>query len=112
MAGTPKTIAGPAYIANAATNIFTPNAALKYQITHIHVTNNTAGAVTFTLAVSTTGDASGGKEIVKDYSVAAKGSSTSSFDYYGTLALDGSNSAHFLVGVASAATSLIITVEG
>lgn len=112
MAGTPKLIAPPAFISASIANIFTPNAALKYQITHIHVTNNTAGAVTFSLGVSTTGDLAAGKELVKDYSLSAKGSSTANFDYYGSLSLDGSNSAHFLTGVASAGSSLIITVEG
>jgi hypothetical protein len=112
MAGTPKLIAAPAFLAAAVANIFTPNAALKYQITHIHVTNNTAGAVTFSLFVDTTGGQTAGKELVKDFSCAAKGSSSSSFDLYNGPTLDGSNSAHFLTGVASAGSSLIIFVEG
>jgi hypothetical protein len=112
MAGTPKLIAAPAYLPAAAANIFTPNSVLKYQITHIHVTNRTAGAVTFSLFVGATGGSTAGTELVKDYSLAAAGSSTSSWDYYGTLALDGSNANHFLTGVASAGSSLVITVEG
>lgn len=112
MAGTPKTIAGPAYVASSATNIFTPNSALKYTITHIHVTNKDAATRTFTLYVGATGGSAGGTEIVKDYSLAATGSSSSSWDYYGQLSLDGSNSNHFLTGIASAASTCVITVEG
>jgi hypothetical protein len=112
MAGTPKTIAGPAFLSNAIANIFTPNAALKYQITHISVTNNTAGAVTFSLFVDTTGAGTAGKELVKDYSLAAKGTAGATWDRYNGPTLDGSNAAHFLTGLASALSSLIITVEG
>ena len=112
MAGTPKLIAAPAYLANAVANIFTPNAALRYQITHISVTNNTAGAVTFSLFVDTTGAGTAGKEIVKDYSLAAKGTAGATWDKYNVATLDGAVAANFLTGVASAATSLIIMVEG
>lgn len=112
MAGTRKTIAGPAYIANAAANIFSPTSTLRYVITHIHVTNKDSSARTFTLYVDTTGGSTGGKELVKDYSLAAAGSASSSWDYYGALTLEGSNSAHFLTGVASSASTCVITVEG
>jgi len=112
MAGTPKLIAAPAFLSSSIANIFTPNAALKYQITHIHVTNNTAGAVTFSLGVSTTADLAAGKELVKDYSLAAKGTSAASFDLYDGPTLDGSVASHFLTGIASAGSSLIITVNG
>lgn len=112
MPGTPKRIAGPAFIANAAANIFTPNSALKYVITHIHVTNKSAGAVTFSLFVDTTGGSTAGKELVKDYSLAAAGSSSSSFDYYGQVVLDGSAAADFLTGVSNTASAAVIVVEG
>lgn len=112
MAGTRKTIAGPAFIANAAANIFAPTATLRYVITHIHVSNKDTNVVTFTLYVDTTGGSTSGKELVKDYSLAVAGSASSTWDYYGALTLEGSNAAHFLTGVASAASRAVIVVEG
>lgn len=112
MAGTPKLISAPAYIAVAIANIFTPNAALKYTITHIHVTNKDTTARTFSLYVTTTGAATAGTELVKDYSLAAAGVAAASWDYYGQLSLDGSVAAQILTGVASVASTCVITVEG
>jgi hypothetical protein len=65
----------------------------------------TAGAVTFTLYVGATGGSTGGTELFKGYSVAAN----SSFDYYCAMKL---TSTQFLTGLASAASSLTIVVEG
>jgi hypothetical protein len=106
MAGTIKRIAGPAFLAAAAADIYTPPAATIYTvIRHIHIANVTGGAVTFTLYVGATGGSSAGTELFKGYSVAAN----SSFDYYCVLRM---TSTDFLSGLASAATSLTITVEG
>lgn len=106
MAGTLRKISGPAYLANAAADIYTPAAATIYTtIRHIHVANVTAGAVTFTLYIGATGGSSAGTELFKAYSVVANGS----FDYYCALKL---LSTEFLSGLASAATSLTIIVEG
>ncbi len=106
MAGTPKRIAGPAYLANAAANIYTPpNAAVLVLIKHIHIANNTAGAVTFSLFVGATGGSAAGTELFPAKSVAAH----DTYDYYCSMLMA---STDFLSGLASAATSLIITVEG
>lgn len=106
MAGTLKRIAGPAYLAASATDIYTPPASTIYTvIRHIHVANVTAGAVTFTLYVGATGGSAAGTELFKSYSVAAN----SSFDYYCALKM---TSTDFLSGLASAGTSLTIVVEG
>lgn len=106
MAGTLKRIAGPAYIASTATNIYTPPASTIYTvIRHIHIANITAGAVTFTLCISTTGDASNGKNLFKGQSIAAN----SDFDRYFALRLD---STDFLVGLDGSGASLVITVSG
>ena len=106
MAGTIKRIAGPAYLANAAADIYTPPASTIYTvIRHIHIANVTAGAVTFTLYIGATGGSAAGTELFKGYSVAAN----SSFDYYCAKKLINTD---FLSGLASAATSLTITVEG
>jgi len=106
MAGTLKRIAGPAYIAASATDIYTPPASTIYTvIRHIHIANVTAGAATFTLYIGATGGSAGGTELFKGYSVAAN----SSFDYYSVKKLV---STDFLSGLASAGSSLTIVVEG
>lgn len=104
--GTLKAIAGPAYIANAAANIYTPAASTIYTVLrHIHVANVTTSAATFSLYVGATGGSAGGTEIFKDYSVDAK----RTFDWYCNRKM---LSTDFLSGVASAATALVITVDG
>jgi len=75
-------------------------------IKHIRIVNKTAGAVTFSLWLSiTAGNAAGTEVIGQALSIAAN----SAFDWYGVLRLD---VADFLVGGASAATSLSIQGEG
>lgn len=73
---------------------------------HIRIVNKTAGAVTFSLYLGATGANTAGTEVIgTGYSVAAN----SAFDWYGALRLD---STDFLVGGASASTSLTIQGEG
>lgn len=73
---------------------------------HIRVSNKTAAAVTFSLWLGATGANAAGTEVVgTGVNVAAH----SAYDYYGILRLD---AADFLVGGASAATSLTIAGEG
>lgn len=106
MAGTIKRIAGPAFLAAVAANIYTPPAATIYTvIRHIHIANVTAGAVTFTLYIGGTGGSAAGTELFKTFSVAAN----SSYDHYCNRRMD---STDFLTGLASAATSLTIVVDG
>jgi len=109
MAGTLKRIAGPAYIANAAADIYTPPAATIYTvINQIRVNNKTAGAVTYTLYVGATGGSAGGTEITGlSESVAA----ASHADHFFSPGLRMA-STDFLTGVASAASSLTIVVMG
>ena len=73
---------------------------------HIRVVNKTAGAVTFSLWKGATGANAAGTEVVGvGQSVAAN----SSYDWYGIMRFD---AADFLVGGASALTSLAIQGEG
>lgn len=73
---------------------------------HIRIVNKTAGAVTFRLFLGATGANAAGTEVIGyDYTVAAN----SAFDWYGVLRID---AADFLVGGASANTSLTIQGEG
>ena len=108
---------GPLALTNTlTTNILNPAAASggvnagssgQYIILkHIRIVNKTAGAVTFSLYLGATGANAAGTEVIGTaYSVAAN----SAFDWYGYLRLD---TADFLVGGASANTSLTIQGEG
>ena len=107
MAGVIKKLAGPlALTTTYTTDIYVPASALIYDIVrHIHVVNKTAGIVTFRLYLGATGTNAAGTELFFDQSIAAY----ATFDYYCALKL---TSATFLVGGASANTSLSITIEG
>lgn len=75
-------------------------------IRHIRIVNKTAGAVTFSLWLGATGGNAAGTEVV---GIALSVAANSSYDWYGLMRLD---AADFLVGGASAATSLSIQGEG
>jgi len=108
MAGTPKRLFGPvAMSATLTTNIYNRGVATIYDVvTHIHIVNKTAGAVTFSMWLGATGGNVAGTEII---GTARSIAANSAFDWYGRLRMD---SADFLVGGASAGTSLTITGEG
>jgi hypothetical protein len=73
---------------------------------HVRIVNKTAGAVTCSFWLGATGANAAGTEVIgQGLSVAAN----SYVDWYGLLRLD---AADFLVGGASAATSLSIQGEG
>lgn len=109
MANTLRRISGPAYIANAAANIYTPPAAtIITYIYQIHIANKTAGAVTFTLYVGATGGSAGGTEISGGSHSVAAGAETDLWFPSGMPM----KSTDFLTGIASAASSLTITVVG
>ena len=73
---------------------------------HIRIVNKTAGAVTFSLWLGATGANAAGTEVIGiGQSIAAN----SAYDWYGLLRVD---VADFLVGGASAKTSLSIEGEG
>lgn len=109
---------GPVAMANTATNILNPptltggtglagtNSATYLILRHIRIVNKTAGAVTASLYIGATGGSAAGTEFLGTaISVAAN----SYIDWYGMVRLD---SADFLTGLASAATSLTIEGEG
>jgi hypothetical protein len=108
---------GPTALSNTTTtNILNPptatggvgagSSAQYIILRHIRIVNKTAGAVTFSLWLgATAGNVAGTEVIGTALSVAAN----SAYDWYGILRLD---AADFLVGGASAATSLTIQGEG
>ena len=82
------------------------NTASYLIVRHIRIVNKTAGAVTFSLYIgATAGNVAGTEFMGLGTSVAAN----SYVDWYGMLRLD---TADFLVGGASAATSLTFQAEG
>ena len=108
---------GPVALTNTlTTNILNPAAAgsgtgytptASYIILrHIRIVNKTAGAVTFSLYLGATGANTAGTEIIgTGLSIAAN----SAYDWYGYLKMTSSD---FLVGGASASTSLTFEAEG
>lgn len=101
-----RTVGPVAMSATLTTNIYNNTSALIYDvIKHIHVVNKTAGAVTFSLWLGGTGGNVAGTELFNAQSIPAN----SVYDWYGNLKM---LSTDFLVGGASAGTSLTITVEG
>ncbi len=107
--GTLKRIAGPAYLASpSATDIYTPPASTIYTvINQIHLANVTSGAVTFTLYVGASGGSSGGTELAKGVSVPAN--TTTPLYFSPGLKM---TSTDFLSGLASAGSSITVTVMG
>lgn len=78
----------------------------RITLKHVRVVNKTAGAVTFSLWLGATGANAAGTEVIgQALSVPAN----SYVDWYGSLPMD---TADFLVGGASANTSLSIEGEG
>ncbi len=118
MAQNKTEIFGPVGLTNTyTTNLVAPAAAgasaVGYTATatyilirHIHVSNRTAGAVSFRIFKGATGANAAGTDLFFDQSVPANGV----FDWYGQLRLEGANG--FLVGGASAVTSLTFEAEG
>jgi hypothetical protein len=104
-----KRISGPAFLASSVANIYTPptgTGCTPYVvIRHIHIANKTAASATFSLYIGATGGSASGTEIFKDQTVAAN----SAFDYFPITFMA---STDFLTGLASAANTLVITVEG
>ena len=73
---------------------------------HVRIVNKTASAVTFSLWLGATGANAAGTEVIgQALSIAAN----TAYDWYGMMRLD---AADFLVGGASANTSLSIEGEG
>ena len=108
MAGTLKRISGPAFIANAAANIYTPPAStINTVIKHIHIANVTTSAAKFTLYIGATGGSAAGTEIFKLKSVAAN----DTYDYFPWPGII-MTSTDFLSGLADTASALTITVLG
>lgn len=117
MASNKKFNAGPiALTSTLTTNLLNPatatggvnggSSANYIMINHIRILNKTAGAVTFSLWKGATGANAAGTEVV---GIAQSVAANSSYDWYGSMRFD---AADFLVGGASANTSLALIAEG
>lgn len=107
LSGQLKRISGPAYLSSSAADIYTPPASTIYTvIKHIHLVNVTSSAVTYTLYIGATGGSSGGTEIAKAISIPANSKDDLFFQGLKMISTD------FLSGLASAGSSITITVMG
>lgn len=105
--GTLKRTVGPVALTNTlTTNVYNNTSALIYdKIAHIHVVNKTLSPATFSLWLGGTGANVAGTELFSAQNVPAN----SVYDWYGLIKL---LSTDFIVGGASAATTLTLTMFG
>lgn len=107
MNGTPKVISGPAYVAASATDVYTPPASTIISIIRqIHLANVTSSSATVTLYRGGTNGSTGGTELCKGLAVAANEVRDLFFDDLVMKSTD------FLSGLASAGSTITITVIG
>lgn len=102
MARTPKRLAGPAQVSNAAATKYTVPASTKTIVRHIHVSNTSAGAVLLTMSIGADGAAT---RIFDGYSIAA-GTVLDHFCYY---VLD---AAEVIQALAGTNNILTLTIDG
>jgi hypothetical protein len=94
--------AGPALVTNSAATKYTVSSGESIVVRHIHVSNTTAGAVTFTLSIGT--DAAGTR-LFDAYSLAA-GAVLDHWCYYPMVA------AEIIQAVAGTTNILTLTISG
>lgn len=107
MAGTIKRLAGPAYIASSAANIYVPGTNKYGVVRQIHVANVDTAARTFSLYIGATGGSAGGTQLLGTFALAPN----SDMDRYFAPGIR-LETTDFLTGVASSASTLVITVLG
>jgi hypothetical protein len=101
-----RRLAGPVALSSTlTTNVYNPAAGVVAFVRHIHVTNKTASAATFSLWIGATGGNAAGTELFNAQNVPGN----TSFDFYCTIKMV---TADFLVGGAGTATALTIVVTG
>lgn len=102
MAKTAKRLAGPALVTNSAATKYTVPAVTKTTVRHIHVSNTSAGAVTFTLSIGT--DAAGTR-LFDAYTIAAG----AVLDHFGIYHLE---PAEIIQALAGTTNILTLTIDG
>lgn len=91
--------------ATLTTNLLNPSANTYAIVRQIHIVNKTAGAITFSLWVGGSGANAAGTEFFSAQSIGAN----QVYDWYGALKL---TTSQYIVGGASAGTSLTISIMG
>ncbi|MGH8260960.1 MAG: hypothetical protein ACREUG_14865 [Steroidobacteraceae bacterium] len=102
MAQTPKRLVGPQQLAAAAATLYTVPAATKTVVRYIHVSNPTGAAVSLSMSI---GADAAAVRIFDALAIAAN----SAQDFFCFHVLE---AAEVLQGFASAAASLVVTVDG
>lgn len=102
MADTAKRLAGPILVTNAAVTYYTVPGATTAILRNIHVANESASAVTFTLSIGTDGT---GKRLWKDLSIPAN----ATLDWSGFMVMA---AAEILTSIAGTTNVLVLTVSG
>lgn len=94
----------------AATAVYTAGAAGTFLIVrNIHVTNETAAQITFTLGIGTTlADAATGRRFYSSIPIAAN----SALDWSGFLVVNGGATPDLIYGLASVANAATVTLSG
>lgn len=107
MAGTMKRLMDPTTLTTTyTTTLHHPSSSLVNEnIRHIHVANRTNSTVTFRLYLGASGANTAGTEVFFNKTVAAY----DVYDWYGLLPV---TTADYLVGGASSANSLTMTISG
>ena len=108
MARTPKRLTGPALIATGPTTVYTVPASTKTIIRHIHISNPTGSAVTYSLSI---GADAAGTRLFQTFSIpaAAAGVTDSVRDHFWYQVMD---AAEILTVSAGTNNVITITVSG
>ena len=108
MARTPKRLAGPAQVSNAAATKYTVPAATKTIVRHIHVQNPSGSPVTFTLSI---GADAAGTRLFDAFSIpaAAAGVTASVLDHFCYYVIDATEVIQAFAGTNNILT---LTIDG
>jgi predicted amidohydrolase len=97
-----KRVYGPAQLGNATATRYTVPAGIRFILRHVHVHNQTGGAVTFTMSI---GADAAGTRLFDAFSLAAN----EVRDFYFYIAIE---AAEIIPAHASAAASINLTLSG
>jgi len=102
MARTPKRLHGPAQVSNSAATKYTVPASTKAIVRHIHLSNPSGSAVTFTMSI---GADAAAVRLFDAYSIAAN----SVFDHFCYYVLE---AAEIIQALAGTNNILVLTING
>lgn len=103
---------GPAFITDTSDDLYAPASGQYALVRHIRLVNTDTNAIVVSLWVTTTGAETAGTEILKDHSLAAKGTSAAVLDLYFPAGLKLTNTSGILVGDAGTTNKVTATIMG